>query len=156
MKASTHDNLWKCGKCTNIQQSRMSESTNLVLPDSTNLLPSQPYVSTFSTVPTTSQNKLKFYQWNVEGIRPKLLELRHHFLKSEIDGNYGNYGKLIKLLSIEGYATIRKDRNNILRGGLLLFIGMDIVFKKLGYFKKAGMEILSIRIKATKSSWLDL
>ena len=64
-----------------------------------------------------------------------------------------NYGKLIKL---EGYATIRKDRNNILGGGLLLFIRTDIVFEKLHTFEKAGMEILSICIKATKSSWLDL
>ena len=32
----------------------------------------------------------------------------------------------------------------------------DIVFEKLHSFEKAGMEILSIRIKATKSSWLDL
>ena len=30
------------------------------------------------------------------------------------------------------------------------------MFEKLHSFEKAGMEILSIRIKATKSSWLDL
>ena len=33
---------------------------------------------------------------------------------------------------------------------------MEIVFEKLHSFKKAGIKILSIRIKATKSSWLDL
>ena len=51
---------------------------------------------------------------------------------------------------------MRKDRNNILGGGLLLFIRTNIVFEKLHSFEKAGKEILSIRIKATKSSWLDL
>ena len=30
------------------------------------------------------------------------------------------------------------------------------MFEKLHSFEKAGMEILSIRIKATKSTWLDL
>ena len=67
-KASTRDNLWKCGKCTNIEQNRTSESTNRVLPGPTNSLPSQP-------VPSTSRNKLKIYQWNADGIRPKLLKL---------------------------------------------------------------------------------
>ena len=33
---------------------------------------------------------------------------------------------------------------------------MDFVFEKLHSFEKAGMEILSICIKATNSSWLDL
>ena len=55
-KASTRDNLWKCGKFTNIQENCTSESTNRVLPGPTNPLPSQP-------VPTTSQNKLTIYQW---------------------------------------------------------------------------------------------
>ena len=38
-----------------------------VLP--TNSSPSQ-------SLPVTSQNKLKIYQWNADGIRPKLLEVR--------------------------------------------------------------------------------
>ena len=33
---------------------------------------------------------------------------------------------------------------------------MDIVFEKLHSFEKAGMEIQSICVKPTKSSWLDL
>ena len=57
---------------------------------------------------------------------------------------------------IEGYTTIRKDRNNILGGGLLLFIRTDIAFEKLHSFEKADMEILSIRLKATKLTWFEL
>ena len=64
--------------------------------------------------------------------------------------------KTDKTPSIEGYATIRKDRKNILGGGLLLFIRINIVFEKLHSFEKAGMEILSIRIKTTKSTRLEL
>ena len=130
----------------------MSESTNCELPGCTNSLPSQP-------VPTASENKLKIYQWNVDGIRPKFLELRDRLLNSDINVLAYQESKLQKTdktPSIEGYTTIRKDRNNILGGGLLLFIQRDIVFKKLHSFEKAAMEILSIRIKATKSSWLDL
>ena len=150
-KASPRDNLWKCGKCTNIQQNRTSQSTNRVLPGSTNSLHSQP-------VPTTSRNKLKIYQWNADGISPKLIELCDCLLNSHIDVLAVQKSKLWKTdktPSIEGYATIRKDRNYILGGGLLLSIRTDIVFEKLHSFEKAGMEILSIRIKATKLSWLD-
>ena len=57
---------------------------------------------------------------------------------------------------IAGYATVRKDRNNILGGGLLLFIRTDIIFEKLHSFGKAGMEVLSICLKTTKSTWLEL
>ena len=70
-KASTRDNLWKCEKCTNIQQNRTSESTNRVLPGSTNSFLCRP-------APTTLQNKLKIYQWHADGIHPKLSE--HHDL----------------------------------------------------------------------------
>ena len=112
-KASTCDNL--CEKCTNIQQNCTSQSTNH---GPTNSLPSQP-------VPSTTRNKLKIYQWNADSIRPKLLELRDRLLNSDIDVLAVQESKLQKTdktPSIEGHATIRKDRNNILGGGLLLFI----------------------------------
>ena len=54
----------------------MSDSTNWELPGPTNSLPSQP-------VPSTTSNKLKIYQWNAEGIGPKLLELRDRLLNSD-------------------------------------------------------------------------
>ena len=148
-KASARNNLWKCEKCTNIQQNCTSKSANR---DPTNSLPSQP-------VPSTTPNKLKIYQWNADGIRPKLLELRDHLLNSDIDilaVQELKLQKTDKTPSIESYATIRKDSNNILSGGLLLFIRTDIVFEKLDSFEKGSMEIQSIRIKVTKSSWLDL
>ena len=136
---------WKCGKCSNIQQNCTSESTNR---RPTNSLPSQP-------VPSSTRNKLKIYQWNADGIRPKLLELCDCLLNSNIDVLVVQESKLWKTdktRSIEDYATIKKDRNNILGGGLLFFTRTDIVFENLHSFEKAGMEILSIRIKATKSS----
>ena len=57
---------------------------------------------------------------------------------------------------IEGYTTIQKVRNSFLRGGLLLFIRTNIVFENLLSSKKAGMEILSVCLKTTKSTWLEL
>ena len=36
-------------------------------------------------MPTTSRNKLKIYQWNADGIRPKFKELRDPLLNSDID-----------------------------------------------------------------------
>ena len=57
---------------------------------------------------------------------------------------------------IEGYATVCKDQHIILGGGLLIFIQTDIMFEKLHSVEKAGMEILSICLKATKSTWLEL
>ena len=96
---------------------------------------------------------------NADSIHPKLSERRNRLLKSDIDVLAVQESKLRnndKTRYIEGYTTVRKDRNNILGGVLLLFIRTDIVFEKLLSFEKAGMEILSICIKATKSSWLDL
>ena len=49
--------------------------------------------------------------------------------------------KADKTPSIKGYVTIRKDRNNIIGGGLLLFVRDLVIFKKLHFFKKARMEI---------------
>ena len=56
----------------------MSESTDLQLPESTNSSPSQLF-------PTTLRNKLKIYQWNADGIRPKFIELRDQLSNSDID-----------------------------------------------------------------------
>ena len=94
-----------------------------------------------------------------DGIRPKLFELRDRLLNSNIDilaAQESKLRKTDKTPSIEGYATIRKERNNILGSSLLLFIQTDIVLKKLHSFEKANMEIQSICINVTKSSWLDL
>ena len=104
-KASTRDNHWKCEKYTNITQNRSSEPTNCQLPGSTNSSPSQP-------VPTTSRKKLKIFQWNADGIRPKFIELPEGLLHSDIDVLAVQESKLQKTdktPSIEGYATIRKD-----------------------------------------------
>ena len=57
---------------------------------------------------------------------------------------------------IKGYTAVGKDRNNILVGALLLFIRIILVIEKLYSFEKGGMEILSIRLKTTKSTWLEL
>ena len=98
-------------------------------------------------------------QLDLELMFTSTISLRISLLDSDIDilaVQESKLRKTNKTPSIEGYTTIRKDRNNILGGGLLLFIRTDIVFEKLNSFEKAGMEIQSIRIKVTKSSWLDL
>ena len=89
---------------------------------------------------------------------PKVLELRNLLINSVIDVLAVQELKLWKADKtpfIEGYTTVRKDWNNILEGRLLLFIPTDIVFGKLHSFKKTGMEVLSIRLKTTKSTWLE-
>ena len=153
-KASNRDNLWKCEKCTNLQQSRTSESesTNCQLPESTNSSPSQ-------TLPATLRNKLKIFWWNADGVCLKHKELRECLINFDIDILAVQESKLWKADKtplIESYATVWKHRHNILGGCLLLFIRIDIVFEKLHSFEKAGMEILSIHPKATKSAWLKL
>ena len=130
-KALTCDNLWKCQKWTSLQQNHTSESTNCQLPGSTNSSPSQP-------LPATSRNNLKTYQWNTDGIHPKFIEVRNHLINSDINVLVVQKSKLWKTDKtpfIEGYATIRKDQNNILGGGLLLFIQNDIMFEKLLFQK---------------------
>ena len=150
--ASTRDSQWKCETCTILQQIRTSESTNCQLPGIINSSPSQP-------LPITFQNKLNIYHWNADGIRPKFRELRDRLINSDIDILAVQQSKLRKTDKtpfIEGYTTIRKDRNNILGGGFLIFIQNSIVFEKLHSIGKAGMEVLSICLKANKSTWLEL
>ena len=124
-KASTRDDLWKCEKYTKLRQTRLTTPSDCHLPEPTNSTRSQPLLGAVL-------NKLKIYHWDADGICPKSVELRDRLINSYID--------------------VRKDRNNILGGGLLLFIRTDIVFEKLHSFEKAGMEILSIHLKTTKSS----
>ena len=57
---------------------------------------------------------------------------------------------------IKGYATTWNDQNSITGGDLLFFIRTDIVFEQLHSLKNARMEILSIRLKTTKSTSLEL
>ena len=153
-KASTRDNHWKWEKSANLQQSctSASKSINCQLPGSTNSSPSQSLLA-------TSWNKLKIYQWNADRICPKLIELCDCLINSDINILAVQESKLWKADKtpfIEGYATIRKDWNNIFGGDLLLLIRTEIMFQKLHSFKKAGIEILSIRLKAAKSTWLEL
>ena len=151
-KTSTRDNMWKCEKCTKLQQTCLTTTTDCHLPESTNSTPSQ-------TLPIAVRNKLKIYQWNADGILRKFVELRDRLINLDIDILAVQELKLRKgdkTPSIEGYATVRKDRNNMLGDGLLLFTRTDIDFEKLHLFKKAGMKILSIRLKTTKSTCLKL
>ena len=131
-KASTHDDLWKCEKCTKLQQTCLTTTTNCRLPEHTNSSPSQPLL-------VAVRNNLKIYQWNADGIRPKFVELRDRLINPNIDILAIQESKLRKADKtpfIEGYATVRKDRSNILKGGLLLFIRTDIIFEKLHSSKK--------------------
>ena len=87
------------------------------------------------------------------------MELCNLLINSDIDVLTAQESKLWKTDKtpfIAGYATICKDRHNILGGGLLIFTQSDIVFEKLRSVKKAGMEIQSIHLKASKSTWLEL
>ena len=81
----------------------------------------------------------------------KLLELRDKLINSDIDivaiQESKKLQKADKTPSIVGYAAIRKDRNSILGGGLLLFVCNDVIFEKLQSLEKAGMEILSVRVR---------
>ena len=141
-KSSARDDQWKCEKCTKFQQNRLVASTNHQLLGPTNSSLSQP-------LPVAFRNKLKICQWNAGGISPMFLELRDLLINSDIDVLAVQESKLRKVDKtpfIEGCATVRIDRNNIIGGGLLLFIRTDIVFQKLHSFEKAGMEILSIRL----------
>ena len=77
-KALTRDDQWKCETCTKLKQNHLAASTNCQLSRPTNSTPSQP-------LPVASRNKLKRYQWNADGIRPKFVELRHRLINSDID-----------------------------------------------------------------------
>ena len=71
------------------------------------------------------------------------MELRYLLINSDIDVLAVQESKLRKTDKtpfIEGYATVRNDRHNILGGGLLIFIRTDIVFKKLHSVEKLAWK----------------
>ena len=76
-KASHQDINWNCDKCAKILlQSSSAKITQPPAP--TNITPSQ-------QLPTQSRNKLTIIQWNADGIRPNLLELRDKLINLDID-----------------------------------------------------------------------
>ena len=78
------------------------------------------------------------------------VELRDLLINSVVDVLTAQELKLRmrdKTPFIERYAMAQKDWNNILGGGLLLFMRTDIVLENLHLFEKIGMEILPIRVK---------
>ena len=78
-------------------------------------------------------------QSNADGIRPKLLEQRDILITSNIDIvaiQESKLQKADKIPLIEGYATICKDRNNILGGGLLFFVRKALFSKSYTPSKK--------------------
>ena len=148
-KASTRNDQWKCDKYTKFKQNYLAASTNCQLSGSTNSTLSQPQ-------PVTFQNKLKIYQWNAGCIHPGIVELRDLLINSDVDVLALQESKLQKTDKtpfIEGYTTVQKGRNNILGGGLLLFIRTN---SKLHSFENTGKEILPIGLKTTKPTFLEL
>ena len=120
---------------------QQSNSANITqLPAFTNSIRSQ-------QLSAQSRDKLTIMQWNTNGIRTKLLELRDRLFNSDVDIVAIQESKLCKedkTPLIEGYTTIRKGRNNFLGGGLLFFVRNVVIFKKIYSFERAGMEILPV------------
>ena len=55
------------------------------------------------------------------------------------------------------YAAIREDRKvNIQRGGLIIYVKKSVNYDRLGYISSRGHEILSIRVRLTKSKWITI
>ena len=141
------------GTGTNAKILQQFSSANMTQPPSlTNTTPSQ-------QLPTQSRDQLIIIQWNANGIRPKLLELHDKMINLDSDivaTPQSKLQKADKTPSIEGCATIHKDPNNILGSGLLFFMYNGMIFEKIQSLKKAGMEILSIRVHTWKSLWIEI
>ena len=55
------------------------------------------------------------------------------------------------------YVAIREDRKvNIQKGGLLIYIKKTVVYGRAGYISNRGHEILSIRVRLTKTKWITI
>ena len=132
---------------------QQSHSANIIpLSASTNTIPSQQLAAQLGDKPSTKQ-------WNANGIHPKLLELHDILINSDINivGIQGSkLHKADKTPLIECYSTIRKDRNNILGGGLPFFVRKNVIFKKIHSFEQTGMKILSVRVRTSKSLWIKV
>ena len=137
---------WNCNKFAKILQ--QSSSANITqLPAFTNVIPSQ-------QLPAQSSGKLTIIRCNANGICPKLIKPRDSSINLDTDIvaiQESKLQKADKTSAIESYTTMCKDWNNILGGCLLFFVRNNVIFEKLHSLEKAGMKILSIWVRKSKS-----
>jgi len=104
-------------------------------------------------------DKIRLIQWNCDGIRNKIIELRQRVIDQEIDVILIQETKLEKnhkTPDIPGFAPWRVDRKNKKGGGLIAYIKRSIIFEKKREQSKDTTEIQTLRIKLNKKKWIDV
>ena len=110
---------------------------------------------------TVTRSSLRILQWNADGLKSKSDELASRLKSGDIDVAVIQETWLTKSDGTPNvgseYIAIREDRKvNIQRGGLIIYVRKSVIYDRLGYISKRGTEILSVRVRLTKSKWITL
>ena len=109
--------------------------------------------------PSSQRSSLRILQWNADGLRSKAIELQSRLHQHKIDVCLVQETKLMKSSvtpRMDGYTAYRADRQNISGGGLIAYVKRDLDFQKIGCRSKTATEVLSLRVKLNKKTWVDI
>ncbi len=144
---------FRCTKCDAKEKIRLANQ------EMVESIPSCPGKTVSQPTARAARPQFKIVQWNADGIRAKMFELRERLLHSDIDVcaiQESKLRKADKTPTIEGYSSLRADRKLLNGGGLLLFIKKDLIYEPLMATERAGQEVQTVRIKADKNDWITL
>ena len=145
--AARSSDAWTCKRCISFQ------------------IPDQPLTDPNSkkSVSERSQKSckpsLKIIQWNCDGLRPKLYELKERLVAKDIDVCMIQETKLRigdPTPRIPGYAVLRDDRKALYGGGLITYIKETLIYERIGYRTKNTTECMSFRVKLSRNKWIQL
>ena len=145
--AARSSDAWTCKRCISFQ------------------IPDQPLTDPNSkkSVSERSQKSckpsLKIIQWNCDGLRPKLYELKERLVAKDIDVCMIQETKLRigdPTPRIPGYAVLRDDRKALYGGGLITYIKETLIYERIGYRTKNATECMSFRVKLSRNKWIQL
>jgi len=94
---------------------------------------------------------LNVLQWNCNGVRPQVHELKHFVasapLPYEVICLQEMFLKSGQKLSIPGYSIIRRVRQHAPKGGLAILVQSHVRYVKINGIEVNGMEIMGIALK---------
>jgi exonuclease III len=102
---------------------------------------------------------LKIVQWNADGLKTKIYELKDRLISKDIDICMIQESKLRigdPTPRILGYAALRDDRKALNGGGLITYIKDSLIFERIGYYTRSATEVMSFRVKLARNQWLQL
>ena len=109
--------------------------------------------------PKDEHEKLRILQWNADGLRNKIIELRKRAIDQDLDVLLIQESHLEPNQpspSIPGFAALRVDRKNKKGGGLISYVKKSIIFEKNSEQCKDATEIQTFSLNMSKKKRIEI